>query len=197
MVKGYTNYPFLTKRNLDNLWKLCRHLERLPTWYEHFNMATYHNQKIAEEQVKPHSQWPCGTVACAAGHSIDAGVPFNARFIEKQEDQEWGEPAFEYLAVDWASFAADAFMNDETLENKEAQRLYSWLFSGGWHSLDNTHRGAAARIRWVLYNLPLPGDPEGYYPAMDHGVVEAYQPYVVKGDSLLNHAKRFLAGLRR
>lgn len=135
--------------NRDNLAHLATYLEALPADYQHFDMSMYMNGDDETEYALGNAPLlHCGTVACACGHGPAAGMPLLPSEI-RWNIGDWGaytERVFELTA------AEDDF-----------------LFAGFWESFDNTHQGAAARIRYLLDN----GAPDAfnYDPSV-------YQEYV-------------------
>jgi hypothetical protein len=138
------------EKRLQNLQRLADYLWLLPENYSHFNMASYFLRygrgslnvkdlkKFIAEAKKPNV---CGTVACAAGHGIAAGI----RMI-KADDTEWDK------------YVERAF----TQGNGE---LYAWLFGGSWEEWDNTPIGAAQRIYYFLQKKTSP--PMGVFSPHD------------------------------
>lgn len=88
----------------------------------------------------------CGSVACAVGHGPQAGIA-----------PLWGEI--------WHHYAARVFTEDAR------ERL--WCFSGVWDSCDDTPRGAAQRIYYMLEK----GLPETFvsFPSDDYPPMYADQ----------------------
>lgn len=112
--------------NRANLEKLAAYLEALPADYKHFGMRSYFRHKdrgiFHPAQAGPVNE--CGTVACAVGHAPSAGITTR------------------YFYTSWTSYAYAAFDVTET--------EFDWCFSGVWASIDDTHYGAAKRIRYML-----------------------------------------------
>jgi len=80
----------------------------------------------------------CGTVACAAGHAPHAGIP--KRFQEG-----------------WSDYTDRVFFKMDSTINR---RMNWWCFEAYWARYDNTPKGAAYRILYVLKgDLPLECDP--------------------------------------
>ena len=108
------------------LLKLADYLYNLPANYSHFEMSTFYYGDGPEGLSSPivlASPRSCNTVACAVGHAPAAGIDCT-RFANYQE------------LVNWL-----------TANNQE---VFDWLFGGDWALVDNTHRGAAARIYFAL-----------------------------------------------
>lgn len=70
----------------------------------------------------------CGTVGCAVGHA--------AFVFEKRIGERWDNFSCRVLEFDLAT-ARDS-------------RLWDWCFSANWHSYDNSRKGAAQRIQYLL-----------------------------------------------
>lgn len=131
----------LTKAQRANLDALATYLEKLPANYRHFGMACFLDGDDDEAIVKYAREnggvRTCGTAACAVGHGPAAGILVPERMISPYVD--WDE----YTAL----FAPVACITTD------------WSFGGAWSRIDNTHHGAAARIRYLLEH----GEPpEGY-----------------------------------
>ncbi len=65
--------------NIPNLEKLAMYLLSLPADYEHFDMRDFFTiddewDPVAPSECKHINKHQCGAVACALGHSIDAGI---------------------------------------------------------------------------------------------------------------------------
>ena len=116
-----------------NLKKLADYLAALPEGYGHFNMWVYmkHNGDEVNPQDLDTICYPCGTVACAAGHGPAAGIA-----VPEGVD-------------DWNSYCHEVFDADPLGEAAQ-QSVYTWLFTGAWKDTDNTPQGAAKRIYYYL-----------------------------------------------
>lgn len=127
----------MKKKHRDNLSKLADYLDKLPDDYERFHMREYMAERDGEywhmiypdERSKP----ACGTVACAVGHGPSAGIRV-------------------YGDVDWSDYADRVF--GEMPEND-----FTYMFGSLWSQTDNTHKGAAARIRTYV---ALGHTPDGW-----------------------------------
>lgn len=127
----------------ENLLKLAWYLWNLPHNYEHFDMNFYWDCPVKNLDtwgcpVKNPDPWgcisktpECGTVACAAGHGPAAGI--------------------EKTVEIWEHYIHINFINDEY------QRELFWCFSGWWVDVDNTPKGAAKRIFYMLENPEIVG----------------------------------------
>jgi hypothetical protein len=115
-----------------DLLKLADYLYNLPSYYKHFDMSTFYYTDINAllgSSIILRNPASCNTVACAVGHAPTAGVDCS-RFTDYQDLTDW-------------------------LTNNN-RRVYSWLFSGDWSNVDNSHKGAAARIYFLLeQGLPI------------------------------------------
>lgn len=151
----------LTQENIDNLTKLAAYLEGLPADYEHFDMHYYFDSDKynAAHYMKDSTIInECGSVACALGHGFAAGVE--------------PEKAARYMyGVHWYKYSEQFVGYDMTLQ--------VFLFVADWQYIDNTHHGAAARIRYVLDGGELPSGA----PLKD--MIELYQSYRVDKEN--NH----------
>jgi hypothetical protein len=101
-----------------NLALLAAYLRSLPQDYRHFEMSDYFGT------FGSHNDDPvqCGTVACAVGHGPAAGLPR----LRDQNGEKESWPVYE--------------------ERVFGEGLYECLFSGEWSDIDDSARGAAARI---------------------------------------------------
>lgn len=124
--------------NHTNLDKLATYLEQLPENYAHFDMEGYYDKdhQLTREQALDYAlnnggvdKFNCGTVACAVGHGPSAGILFKPNEINK-----FGQPMWDTYAKNFVEDHVD----------------FEWLFSSYWSDVDNSHRGAAARIRYLL-----------------------------------------------
>ncbi len=83
----------------------------------------------------------CGSIGCAVGNAPYAGIPKSVK-------------------ESWYEYAERAF----------GGKSWSWCFSGGWAHFDNTSRGAAKRIFYMLEH----GVPDAYY-LKSHENVKIYE----------------------
>ncbi len=116
----------------ENLAKLAAYLAKLPDDYEKFNMWVYFSGR-AEGTYMTHGGTMCGTAACAVGHGPAAGIK---------------SPVYD----SWNDYCLQAFC----IETQTPE--FEWLFGGSWNQVDNTPKGAAARIRYYLENGGIPVD---------------------------------------
>jgi hypothetical protein len=104
----------------------------------------------------------CGTCACALGHGLAAGIAPLAPLAE--------------VTFQWS------FWQSYSEQFVDGDRQWQWCFSDAWGDFDNSHRGAAARIRYLLAN----GVPLGFGYFDEESVDEAgewmelYMPFVKK-----------------
>lgn len=143
----------LTPANRRNLDKLATYLETLPKRYKHFNMGYFlEAQSIIDDSETRHRNYVdyaknnggvnkhyCGAVACAIGHGPSAGVLVPKRYLNNNTSINWTDYSDEFFAPYYSS-------------------TWDWMFSGNWEDVDNTHRGAAARIRYILAGNEVPED---------------------------------------
>ena len=125
--------------NIKNLTLLAAYLEKLPAYYEHFNMASYmcdeDDFQIVLSQAAGHPPTHCGTVACAVGH---------APFVT-------GMPQPNFSDYSWAYYSERIF------DMGGNDMAWDWCFSAPWDDVDNTPKGAAARIRYLIKHPDLEG----------------------------------------
>lgn len=110
--------------NRANLEKLAAYLEALPADYRHFDMSSYFLIEGRGTVYADYYAGRCGTVACAVGHGPAAGIP------SLVSDEYWTEYA------------------DRVFDLTEEE--FTWCFDGAWSIVDDTHHGAAKRIRHLL-----------------------------------------------
>jgi hypothetical protein len=129
---------------------------------ERYIVLTEEEQQLREERpwdfcineiIEPTPEFyrdpECKTVACAAGHGPLFGI------------KKWrGE--------NWTEYSHRVFTGHNWI-------LWNWLFDGQWAGVDNTPKGAAARIRYALAH----GVPDN---AKDQRYGDAPLCYVVEGE---------------
>jgi len=158
----------LTQENKENLATLAAYLERLPVNYQHFQMATYYSGLNEDEYIVCEEPMACGSVACAVGHGPAAGVCATSP------------------SMGWNDYSA--LFTGELYGRIHGNREYNWCFSGRWSLIDNTHRGAAARIRYLLDHdgvpedfesgsLPVPFDPP---TEKERALLQIYEGYLTR-----------------
>ncbi len=151
----------LNQEQRANLEKLASYLEGLPEDYAHFDMGLYVDDNGDDDAVAHYARHnggvaSCGTTACAVGHGPAAGVLVDEIFITR-----W--------SISWGQYARMAFGCGP------GSQFFEWLFSEDWSDVDNTHHGAAARIRAFLDK----GIPQGWnrYNERTLEDVALYAPY--------------------
>jgi len=110
-----------------NLKLLADYLWNLPEGYDHFEIREFNAD--AKYPVDIDAQAGCNTVACAVGH---------APYVE-------GLPkplGCEY----WADYSERIF----NLDTPDRCGGWDWCFSPSWYNADNTPKGAAKRIYYLL-----------------------------------------------
>ena len=145
----YDPLALLSRDQRHNLAVLADYLERLPADYAYFDMYNYLSADEADLCDQQHyalhngglGQLGCGTAACAVGHGPAAGVLFS---LDELEDED-GDLDWERYALRFCPAATDP-----------EQAVFTFLFGSNWKYSDNTVHGAAARIRYVLADQPLP-----------------------------------------
>jgi len=101
-----------------------------------FSMAVF----TEDEGWSDGKRTTCGTIGCAVGHGPYAGIP-------KRADEIWVQYAGRVFGI------APHIKEDE----------WEWCFSDKWAGIDNTPKGAAQRIMWLLDK----GLPEDWEDQMD------------------------------
>jgi len=120
--------------NKENLLKLAKFLDELPEDYKHFNMhswATSEKVDVDPDQLLDTNIYKCGYVACAVGHAPQA---LGLMVEDLRDFYVWSDFVEEYLCSDW--------------------KTAEWLFGAFWEKVDNTPKGVAKRIRYVIKNGP-------------------------------------------
>lgn len=145
--------------NRKNLKLLADHLWALPDNYQHFEMMDFlaitvdgRKETLGPDEIETLS---CGAVACALGHAPFVGG------IPKPYDCET-----------WISYCARVLVSPHSYE-------WDYLFSEEWGYIDNTPKGAAQRIYYLLANADaagfLPGGRDRIFSGVD-GEAERF-PY--------------------
>lgn len=107
-----------------NLRKLAAYLLKGDLMAE-FNMSRY-------SDCPSNGVTECGTVGCAVGHGPYAGIP-------KKKDETWEGYAYRCF-LNWQNSDGDLGRGPH----------WRWCFGGEWTYADNTPKGAAKRILWLL-----------------------------------------------
>ena len=123
--------------NKENLLILADYLESLPADYKHFGMELYINL-VTPADRKQYAlrnggleKYGCGTVACAVGHGPSAGFLFLEDEIDSFDEPKWFQYCERVFGIEPYSY------------------LFDFMFGSEWESVDDTHYGAAARIRYT------------------------------------------------
>lgn len=162
----------LTKANRARLEKLAAYLEGLPEDYSHFDMADYlyavEESSLLEYAKHNGGVASCGTAACAVGHGPAAGILFPPRYLKDR----WGNPR-----VVWDRYST-LFVGN--LGDVKGHARYRWCFGGEWAGKDNSHFGAAARIRYLLDHGAPPSGCVG------REILALYAPYRIDAKAPVN-----------
>lgn len=131
--------------NQRNLTKLANYLDTLPEGYEHFDMDKFYADRFDGFFTSETNLNERGAVACAVGHGPAAGI--------RPRKHHWRGNG----RIGWVSYSEELLLPDG--------EVWDFLFSNGWAERDNTPRGAAARIRYVLSGgeIPDPRDLKDFY----------------------------------
>ena len=131
----------------ENLAKLAAHLESLPADYSHFRMETFYDPNFHWWDDAGDAFVPCGSVACAVGHGPAAGIGMPP--LGTVAMYPTGNVAkYSVGPLNWDDYC-NAYLCDP------ASDAWSFMFGGQWSLHDNSHQGAAARIRHFLeHGLP-------------------------------------------
>jgi hypothetical protein len=150
ILKNEWNIPEMNGTHRKNLKQLANYLWSLPDNYNHFDMRDYfarHRPKdgflarmtFSAGEASGLDVTTCNTVACALGHSFAAGLPYNNESF-------------------WGNYCGNVF------GFSLYSRIYDWCFSSAWFGIDNTPKGAAKRIYYLLENETVP--EEFRYPGV-------------------------------
>lgn len=165
----------LTDENVKNLDKLATYLEGLPADYEHFEMHDFiegkprWNQKVVDYMLKNGGLYEnCGAPGCALGHGPSAGI-LARQGVDILKDFEGDS------YVDWDTYSTRFVAYDI----EEARpRVWDFFFGGAWSDVDNTHQGAAARIRFVLAGKKFRSDFCVWRDQHLEDAMEEYHQYI-------------------
>lgn len=153
----------LTEAHRARLATLAAYLEGLPKRYRHFDMAEYMGHGDREASIRYALEnggvQKCGTVACAVGHGPAAGILVPRHMVDTHN----------IYPIDWNAYAG-LFLG--AVSFREGSAFY-WLFESAWENYDNTHYGAAARIRYLLAN----GSPPSGFSKPARAWRKLYAPY--------------------
>lgn len=122
--------------NKENLLKLADFLEKEVEGKREFDMFELN------ENGNIYSDYPkeiCGTVACALGY---APLAFELKDEDYRDDGQFCYKHFckRVFNIKWA----------------DDERLWAWCFSPAWADFDNSAKGAALRIRYLVNNKIVP-----------------------------------------
>lgn len=124
-----------TPERRANLVKLARFLFTEPI-EEQFNMISFfHGEDGTDNAGCSVKLQGCETAGCAVGWAPNAGIPFREH-------------------EDWESYCGRNFID---VDDEESE--WDWCFDANWRDGDNTPKGAAKRILWLL----LHGVPDDDY----------------------------------
>jgi hypothetical protein len=146
----------------NNLLKLADYLESLPENYGHFDMFRYASHQgdcdlpqdvnIMAATAPQDFLSNCGTVACAVGHGPAAGIMPSPKLLADTElqnfpDFSWNDYVQEAFGIRLDGMVENHF--DQDVHRQEHLR-FDFMFGSKWSHWDNSHYGAAARIRYYL-----------------------------------------------
>lgn len=169
----------LTPARRARLEKLAAYLEGLPADYQHFDMRAYitaEGPPVIEYAAKNGGIPGCGSVACAVGHGPAAGILMPRSLLKIMEGDRFSPEDMRA----WNKYAA-LFVGEK--DGWADSVLFEWLFGSDWRGSDNSHHGAAARIRYLL-DKGKP--PEDFADALfaDEETLALYAPYRVDTKAL-------------
>jgi hypothetical protein len=137
----------ITHLQVGNFAVLASYLRKLPENYRKFDMSNFYVDGTTRwKPANAVNISECGTTACAAGHGPVAGVA-------ALPNESWGH----YIQRAFCEFGGT---------------VYSAAFSEYWAPVDNSARGAAARILFMLDN------PGRIADLAHNSDVELYQDYL-------------------
>lgn len=171
----------LTKANRARLDKLATYLEGLPKRYRHFDMGVFLKDNGDADAVEAYALNnggvnECGTIACAVGHGPAASVFFPRKLATALKMAVHDCDIYGFRDA-WTEYSA-LFAGPDG----DAGSAFHWAFGGEWEDFDNGHRGAAARIRYLLdHGTP----PEGFRTARAMWR-KAYAPYRIDAKAPAN-----------
>lgn len=143
-----------------NLSKLATYLESLPDDYQEFDMSTFYRKPdfLAREKFGDYKTEGslCGSVACALGHGVLAGISPDNSSIDGE--MKW----FKYT-TNFVPYNSD---------------MDTWLFGEDWADIDNTVKGAAARIRYLLDDNFIPNLNSDLMLDEPEYMLELYKEYL-------------------
>lgn len=153
--------PDLTAEQRTNLNRLADFLDRVSGTDEvNFDMTSFYNRRqVGVVTTEPcGAVYDCNTIACAAGYGPYAGV-----------DAEVGES--------WAGYCRRAFGCDVVSLEHESMCMWQFLFDSVWRGFDNTRKGAAKRIRYLLeHGVPHEEWEDGIVYLIDRDVWMEHYP---------------------
>ena len=133
----------MKKQIKDNFEQAIKILESTPQ--EEFSMLQYRRSSLTNLHDVPfYSQDNCGTIGCALGTIAAKGTGnLMPNHYDTRDYKRLG------VALEWNKYCSRVF--DMALYDKKD---YAWhfLFSHIWTEVDDSPRGAAARIRYYLDN---------------------------------------------
>lgn len=162
--------------NIANCQKLSAYLKTLPEDYVDFGMSGFIFPKdydaLINYAVHNGGVHTCGTAACAVGHGPSAGILFPepsedspmwrrdammlypegisgpARYVDGDENGHCK------LAPNWHAYSRQFvdFEAPDEVGHKTPYYWWEWCFGSMWSSIDDTPKGAAARIDYMLAN---------------------------------------------
>jgi len=154
----------------ENLAKLADYLATLPDDYAAFEMQVYLQKAHSlygwdsldpdvEKNYALHNGGvdKCGAVACAVGHGPSAGIYVPEEMIHGGR-------------IRWHSYI-DRFFLDGYADSDGEEPVdvaHRWMFGSNWSTFDNTPKGAALRIRYLLDGKPVPHDFGDFGPTAEH-----------------------------
>lgn len=143
-IKPLRQYTPEEKR--ANLLKLADALDNMPPPDVRFDMSNY-----AEPGLNAAT---CGAVGCAIGVASIVIAPREqvlARYFVASLPESENNPRSHFEP--WWAYAERVLGHDPSYSNAGV-----WMFDASWRYRDNTPKGAAARIRWYVFN----GLPENW-----------------------------------
>lgn len=160
----------LTNEQFHNYRKLAAYLSKVAD-SKHFDMGSFAYKMVPEDDddgeiyeihvsLEPDKvavltntcttdHHDCGSAGCAIGHALFAGIGKGA------PELEWDS---------WWSYT------ERNFGTSDGRNAFTWCFGSEWKSYDNTPKGAAKRILYMLDN----GAPAYHYGWENNGSNDGY-----------------------
>ncbi len=155
------------KINRQDLIRLARHLNKLPETYKHFSMGAYfRNDSLSDlsdnefNELYPNCQGyyeyelpchvteervnECGTVACAIGHAPS----IKGMWVKPVPDESYHAYSLRFLLGEHDD--SDTRFHWRYKGDVSVSTIWNFLFAEEWSKIDNTAKGAAKRLYFLV-----------------------------------------------